>query len=859
MAVAAVAAAFALGLPAPAAASEFRPFRSAPFSINYDHPEYGQDYGYRLRYVADGRQGATIIGAIGTKRVYDDPVVCLDPLKDRPNVVTGSRTLHDQYTAYLFGTYIRPGGTAKPSLKNYRNVAAAAYLIKEKHSEKAAWRDLGDVINVSLKTDEREYAAFTAQVAALRDEARAHATLTFKPTLTANRTGYPTTGAIDHVGVRNAGGEWLAGHPMTVTLSGPAVFTATGTKTWTGTSGTKPTTLQWRATANGSVGFSAEVGKVWTTIRIHDRQGAKYQRVLVGATSTLTRASSTTVRAIATFTPTVSTRTSAAIAKPGAHLTDTVIVRGAEPRATVMGTSTLYGPFATQPKPSAAAPSGTPVIGTARFSGTTDAEGNATVTTSPLTVPSAGYYVWVETLHESTSGTWSAVTGSFGVASEISLALAPTITTTVSARTTGVGDTISDTVTVAGIHSTVGGTPIRHEVGGALYGPLAPNNGSCAGLDWRDAPKRVIEAFPVTENGSTANIGETTVDAAGCWSYAETLTSWFGSDTEPFSVVEHPAGHVTQTTLVSRFAPTVASTTSTQILRPGDDVHDIIDIEGCRPGTAVAGTSTLHGPISTAPEPAPTVPESAVAVGATEWATTCGADGTATATTTTLHVPDDVTPGFYVWVETLTESATHTGVTGRFGVATETALAFAPTVATEVSARTATVGDTISDTVTVTGIHAAVGDTPIRHEVSGALHGPIAPVNGSCEGLDWSAAPKHRIEPFTVTTNGRHTGLGETVVDTEGCWSYAETLTSWLGESDESFSVVEHPVGHVTQTTLVTTPETPVALERVSAALIDAGVPNGAQGGVVSAGVLLVLLGGGALTQSRLRQHHGAR
>lgn len=62
---------------------------------------------------------------------------------------------------------------------------------------------------------------------------------------------------IDGIIVTSDGGAPLPGVPVTVTLDGPAVFDATGTNTWTGTTGTEPITLAVTSTGNGEVKQSA--------------------------------------------------------------------------------------------------------------------------------------------------------------------------------------------------------------------------------------------------------------------------------------------------------------------------------------------------------------------------------------------------------------------------------------------------------------------------------------------------------------------------------------------------------------------------------------------------------------------------
>ncbi|MDK8658056.1 hypothetical protein QP833_09630, partial [Actinotignum sanguinis] len=60
-------------------------------------------------------------------------------------------------------------------------------------------------------------------------------------------------GKLHGIGVKNGDGVLVAGVPISLQLSGPAVFDATGTNTWSGTSASEPITLNWTATGNGAV------------------------------------------------------------------------------------------------------------------------------------------------------------------------------------------------------------------------------------------------------------------------------------------------------------------------------------------------------------------------------------------------------------------------------------------------------------------------------------------------------------------------------------------------------------------------------------------------------------------------------
>lgn len=62
-------------------------------------------------------------------------------------------------------------------------------------------------------------------------------------------------GTINNIGIKNVSGKHIAGIPYTLTLNGPAVFTASGKNTLSGKTANKPITVNWRATGNGLVSF----------------------------------------------------------------------------------------------------------------------------------------------------------------------------------------------------------------------------------------------------------------------------------------------------------------------------------------------------------------------------------------------------------------------------------------------------------------------------------------------------------------------------------------------------------------------------------------------------------------------------
>lgn len=64
-------------------------------------------------------------------------------------------------------------------------------------------------------------------------------------------------GTINNIGIKNVAGNYIAGIPYTLTLKGPAVFTASGKNTLSGKTANKPITVNWRSTGNGKVSFIA--------------------------------------------------------------------------------------------------------------------------------------------------------------------------------------------------------------------------------------------------------------------------------------------------------------------------------------------------------------------------------------------------------------------------------------------------------------------------------------------------------------------------------------------------------------------------------------------------------------------------
>ena len=159
---------------------------------------------------------------------------------------------------------------------------------------------------------------------------------------------------------------------------------------------------------------------------------------------------------IVVASPQVRTRISDQTTRPGARITDTVIVEGLGALAVTVKVA-LFGPFASK---SAIRCTGQPY-----WRGTFSARGDGTYTTQPVEIDRVGYYTYRETIGRSEANNGTA-TECADVA-ETTLATAqPVVTTIVSNDVVSRGSVLYDRIRVSGL----GKTPVR--IGVELFGPF---------------------------------------------------------------------------------------------------------------------------------------------------------------------------------------------------------------------------------------------------------------------------------------------------------------------------------------------------------------------------------------------------
>lgn len=280
--------------------------------------------------------------------------------------------------------------------------------------------------------------------------------------------------------------------------------------------------------------------------------------------------------------------------------------------------------------------------------------------------------------------------------------------------------------------------------------------------------------------------------------------------------------------------------------------HDTVRIQGLPAGVTIPITSTLYGPIrivdggdqSTAYAEGddtkrlidapveswvfPTANPQLAPVVQTFTQNVTG-DGTGDQTIT-FDSPELTADGWYVWVEGSAgnPAANLSPYETSFGRSTESVAVVTPTITTRVSEQRVVGNRPISDSVTVTGIDLtravfAAHGSGWWAQLSGSVYGPMSPVNGTCKTVDWSKSPSFPLAPQVVFGDGTINDFGTFTPGEERtgqCYTYAETLTFYIGDAMRAQWTVQHLPGKESETTLITLPR---MTTQTSAAVVGVG------------------------------------
>ena len=398
-------------------------------------------------------------------------------------------------------------------------------------------------------------------------------------------------------------------------------------------------------------------------------------------------------------------------------------------------------------------------------SGTIPVDGDGPVIAGPTDLGSGGCYTWSHVLTSTDPERPFRATASPGEINELTLVTPypPSITTTAQLQ---IGDggqrTVYDRVVIDNIPrgAPVVPSPLRWTLHGPL--PLTAER-NCDGVDWSGAPIVDSGELPITGNGvySTPNVDLST---PGCYSFSSSLPA-----TEDSPAAVDLVGQPAETIAITD--PQILSRTESELVALGEPTSDTVTIFGTGGGSGTLEW-TLVGPI--APNggncseldwtDAPVVASGTVEV---------NGDGD--------YITGPIAPrlpGCYSWTDLLTSGTFPSPTAVSAGAPNEVFLVdpFRPIITTQATLTVDGAIGIVTDSIDLTDSGLAAFDgAPTENSIRWVLHGPLAPIDSSCEGIDWSSAATHQAGALEVYQDGSFTTPAITVTE-EGCYTFTEQL-----------------------------------------------------------------------------------
>jgi len=355
------------------------------------------------------------------------------------------------------------------------------------------------------------------------------------------------------------------------------------------------------------------------------------QRLVTAATELRTAKVAAPVQAA----PALVTQISQQATAPGTAITDTVRVTGLAGQSVTIQAA-LYGPY---PSRDAIKCAEAPI-----WTGTIAAAGDGEYVTAPVTLDTPGYYTYREWIDESPTVA-RAETACAEAAETTIVRAAPAITTQISAQETAPGAQVTDSVAVTGLGK------VTATVNVELWGPFPTREAiTCTGTPFWTG------TLPATGDGSYVT-APATLTAAGYYTYRESI-----AESESTAAVVTACGEVSETT-ITRAAPKVTTVVSSAVIKPGDDLHDTLDVTGMgkTPATVVVD---LFGPYASRTD--------IDCAGAPVWSGEVAITGDGQYASPRTKVQR---AGFYVFRERIAGTETVTAAQGECAVEAETSLA----------------------------------------------------------------------------------------------------------------------------------------------------------------------------------------
>jgi uncharacterized protein YkwD len=384
---------------------------------------------------------------------------------------------------------------------------------------------------------------------------------------------------------------------------------------------------------------------------------------------------------VAKANPTIATTASADIMLGAGTLTDSATVSGrVSPAAAATVTFNAYGP------------NDATCTGPVAFTSTAPyTSAGGPVTSSAFTPTAAGTYRWVAS-YGGDANNAAAVSPCNAVGESATVAKAnPTIASTASASTTLGAGTLTDSATVSGRVSPLGGATVTFK----LYGP---NDTTCTGT----VATTSTVAYPT--GGAATPSGAFTPTQAGTYRW---IAAYSGDANN--TAVASPCNAPSEATFVAKVTPAIATTASAPTTLGSGTLTDAATVTGrSNPGSGATITFNLYGP-GDATCAGPVVSTSTVAYPMGGGSVTSSAFAPQAA-------------GTYRWVASYSGDANDNTVAGTCGDASETTLVnrVTPAIATTASANVALGPGTLTDSATVSARNAPLGGATVTF----TLYGP---------------------------------------------------------------------------------------------------------------------------------------
>ena len=246
--------------------------------------------------------------------------------------------------------------------------------------------------------------------------------------------------------------------------------------------------------------------------------------------------------------------------------------------------------------------------------------------------------------------------------------------------------------------------------------------------------------------------------------------------------------------------PVLSSKVATAYVPLGGKLKDTVRVEQGEPGSEIAVSAKVWGPLPAQPSAPGAVPEG-VGVFQEFPATRVRLDE-AGAGEVSFASEKTAATGWYVWQESADSGDGNLAANSTFGRPEETAVVQQPKVTTRATQAKVQVGEQISDNLTIEGMGTVAGGVDaVTRTGTIAVLGPLPAPRGQPEGrecaaipaADWAKLKPAKTWPFTESQNQTYPGLGQYTVPKSGCYAFTAELTGKNQAGETVYHVTHKP------------------------------------------------------------------